>query len=140
MEAKRKPRILIGSIGLDGHELGALIVSRALRDAGMEVVYAGLNLTAEDVVQTAIQEDVDMIGISSMSGIHVEALSDLIKLLKERGGERVPVIAGGIIPPEDMPALKDLGVKGIFPSGSTTSSIVEFVERELSGKSSPGTP
>ncbi|OEU44844.1 MAG: methylmalonyl-CoA mutase [Desulfobacterales bacterium S7086C20] len=131
METKRKPRILIGSIGLDGHELGALIVSRALQDAGMEVVYLGLNLTPDQVVETAIQEDVDIIGISSMSGIHLEALSDLLEDLKKSGAENISVIAGGIIPQEDLKGLEDLGVKGVFPSGSTTSEIINFINKNL---------
>lgn len=129
--AERKHRLLIGSIGLDGHELGALIVSKAVRDAGMEIIYLGLNLTPEEVVKAAIQEDVDMIGISSMSGIHIEALSDLMKLLIEHGGEVLPVIAGGIIPPDDVPLLKEIGVKGVFPSGSSTSEIIHFIKNQL---------
>jgi len=127
VKTDRKPRVLIGSIGLDGHELGALIVSRALQDAGMEVVYLGLNLTPEQVVESAIQEDVDIIGISSMSGIHLEALSDLLQLIKKRGVENIMVIAGGIIPPEDIPVLEKLGVKKIFPAGASTAEIVEFI-------------
>jgi len=131
LELKRKRRVLIGSIGLDGHEIGALIVSRALKEAGMEVVYLGLNLTPEQVVETAVQEDVDLIGISSMSGIHINALSDLLNLLKERGADRIPVITGGIIPPEDIPVLEKMGVKGVFPAGTPTAEIVRFIEEEL---------
>ncbi|HDG97455.1 MAG TPA: cobalamin B12-binding domain-containing protein [Desulfobacterales bacterium] len=131
MELKRKRRVLIGSIGLDGHEIGALIVSRALKEAGMEVVYLGLNLTPEQVVETAVQEDVDLIGISSMSGIHINALSDLLNLLKERGADRIPVITGGIIPPEDIPVLEKIGVKGVFPAGTPTAEIVQFIEEKL---------
>ncbi|MBW1681484.1 MAG: methylmalonyl-CoA mutase [Deltaproteobacteria bacterium] len=123
----RKPRILIGSIGLDGHELGALIVSRALQDAGMEVVYLGLNLTPDQVVESAIQEDVDIIGISSMSGIHLEALSDLLELIKKKGAENISVIVGGIIPQEDIPVLEKLGVKKVFPAGASTSEIIQFI-------------
>ena len=136
MESERKPRILIGSIGLDGHELGAMIVSRALREAGMEVVYLGLNLTPDQVVDGAIQEDVDVIGISSMSGIHIEALSDLIDLQKARGVENIPVITGGIIPSGDIPLLIERGVCGVFPSGATTSEIITFIKEELLGQSS----
>jgi len=131
LELKRKRRVLIGSIGLDGHEIGALIVSRALKEAGMEVVYLGLNLTPEQVVETAVQEDVDLIGISSMSGIHINALSDLLNLLKERGADRIPVITGGIIPPEDIPVLEKIGVKGVFPAGTPTAEIVQFIEEKL---------
>ncbi|MCK4821129.1 cobalamin B12-binding domain-containing protein [bacterium] len=134
MEPGRKHRILIGSIGLDGHELGALIVSRALQDAGMEVVYLGLNLTPEQVVEAAIQESVDIIGISSMSGIHVEALSDLLEVLEERRAKNISVIAGGIIPQEDFLVLEKLGVKKVFPSGTATSEIVSFIKKELPEK------
>ncbi len=134
VEAGKRPRVLIGSIGLDGHELGALIVSRALQNAGIEVVYLGLNLTPEEVVEAAIQEDVDIIGISSMSGIHIEALSDLIRLLKEKGVDNIPVITGGIIPLEDIPILKKIGVKGVFPAGTPTEKIINFIRNELSLK------
>ncbi len=134
MEPGRKHRILIGSIGLDGHELGALIVSRALQDAGMEVVYLGLNQTPEQVVEAAIQESVDIIGISSMSGIHVEALSDLLEVLEERRAKNISVIAGGIIPQEDFLVLEKLGVKKVFPSGTATSEIVSFIKKELPEK------
>jgi methylmalonyl-CoA mutase C-terminal domain/subunit len=135
VESGRKHRLLIGSIGLDGHELGALIVSKAIQDAGMEIVYLGLNLTPEEVVEAAIQEDVDMIGISSMSGIHIEALSDLMRLIRERVGNRIPVIAGGIIPPEDVQVLREMGVSGVFPSGSSTSEIIRFIKNELQMRS-----
>jgi methylmalonyl-CoA mutase C-terminal domain/subunit len=134
LEPGRKHRILIGSIGLDGHELGALIVSRALQDAGMEVVYLGLNQTPEQVVEAAIQESVDIIGISSMSGIHVEALSDLLEVLEERRAKNISVIAGGIIPQEDFLVLEKLGVKKVFPSGTATSEIVSFIKKELPEK------
>jgi methylmalonyl-CoA mutase C-terminal domain/subunit len=134
LEPGRKHRILIGSIGLDGHELGALIVSRALQDAGMEVVYLGLNLTPEQVVEAAIQESIDIIGISSMSGIHVEALSDLLEVLEERRAKNISVIAGGIIPQEDFLVLEKLGVKKVFPSGTATSEIVSFIKKELPEK------
>jgi len=131
LKSARKPRFLIGSIGLDGHELGALIVSRAVQDAGIEVVYLGLNQTPEEVVEAAIQEDVDMIGISSMSGIHIEALSDLMKLIGERVDKKLPVIAGGIIPADDIQVLKSMGVSTVFPSGSSTSEIICFIRNEL---------
>jgi len=135
VESTRKHRFLIGSIGLDGHALGALIVSKAVQDAGMEVVYLGLNLTPQEVVEAAIQEDVDMIGISSMSGIHIEALSDLMRLIGERVGNRLPVIAGGIIPPDDAQVLMEMGVSGVFPSGSSTSDIIRFIKNELQMRS-----
>jgi methylmalonyl-CoA mutase C-terminal domain/subunit len=131
MEAKRSRRVLIASIGLDGHELGALIVSSALRNAGMEVVYLGLNQTPEQVVEAAIQEDVDIIGISSMSGIHLAALSDLLEYLKKRGTQGIIVIAGGIIPLDDIATLEKLGVRKVFPEGTHTSQIIEFIKKEI---------
>lgn len=131
MEIKRSHRVLIGSIGLDGHELGALIVSNALRDAGMEVVYLGLNQTPEQIVEAAIQEDVDIIGISSMSGIHLAALSDLFKYLKDRGVQGITVIAGGIIPLQDIVPLEKLGVRKVFPEGTHTTKIIEFIKKEI---------
>ncbi|MCK4784763.1 MAG: cobalamin-dependent protein [Desulfobacteraceae bacterium] len=131
MEAKRSRRVLIASIGLDGHELGALIVSSALRNAGMEVVYLGLNQTPEQVVEAAIQEDVDIIGISSMSGIHLAALSDLLEYLKKRGTQGIIVIAGGIIPLDDIATLEKLGVSKVFPEGTHTSQIIEFIKKEI---------
>ncbi|OPX33526.1 MAG: methylmalonyl-CoA mutase [Desulfobacteraceae bacterium 4484_190.1] len=131
MEAKRSHRVLIASIGLDGHELGALIVSRALRDAGMEVVYLGLNQTPEQVVEAGIQEDVDIIGISSMSGIHLAALSDLLEYLKSRGVQGITIIAGGIIPLKDIATLERLGVRKVFPEGTHTNKIIEFIKKEI---------
>ncbi len=122
---------MIASIGLDGHELGALIVSRALRDAGMEVVYLGLNQTPEQVVGAAIQENVDIIGISSMSGIHLAALPDLLECLRNRGAHGMIVIVGGIIPPEDIETLEKSGVKKVFPEGSHTYKIIDFIKKEI---------
>ncbi len=135
MEAKRSHRVLIASIGLDGHEIGALIVLGALRDAGMEVVYLGLNQTPEQVVEAAIQEDVDVIGISSMSGIHLAALSDLLENLKKRDARGIHVIAGGVIPREDIKSLEKLGVRKIFPEGTSTSEIIDFIKKEIPLKS-----
>jgi len=131
MKTKRSHRVLIASIGLDGHELGVLIVSRALRDARMEVIYLGLNQTPEQVVEAAIQEDVDIIGISSMSGIHLAALPDLLECLKKRGAQGITVIVGGIIPLEDIETLEKLGVKKVFPEGSHTYKIVDFIKKEI---------
>jgi len=127
----RKRRILIGSIGLDGHEMGAIVVSHALRNAGMEVIYLGLNRTAGEMVEAAIQEDVDIIGISSMSGIHDYALPELIRILKDQGAEKISVIAGGIIPREDMEMLENAGVRKVFPAGSQTSQIIQFINEEM---------
>jgi methylmalonyl-CoA mutase C-terminal domain/subunit len=118
-------------MGLDGHEIGALLVSQALRDAGMEVIYLGLNRTPEEVVEAAIQEDVDVIGISSMSGVHDVALPELMELLRDRGAEGIIVIAGGVIPPEDIRMLEEAGVRRVFPAGTRTSQIVEFLQSEV---------
>ena len=131
MEEKKTHRVLVASIGLDGHELGAIIVSRALRDAGMEVVYLGLNQTPEQVVEAAIQEDVDIIGISSMSGIHLAALSDLLEDLKNRGAQGITVIAGGVIPLEDIETLEKSGVRKVFPEGTHSYEIIDFIKKEI---------
>ena len=127
----RKRRVLMASIGLDGHEMGAVVVSHALRNAGMEVIYLGLNRTVEEVVEAAIQEDVDIIGISSMSGIHDYALPELMALLKDRRAEKISVIAGGIIPLDDIRMLEDVGVRKVFPVGTHTSRIVRFINDEI---------
>lgn len=127
----RRHRVLIASLGLDGHEMGAILVSQALKDAGMEVIYLGLNRTTEEVVEAAIQEDVDIIGISSMSGIHDDALPELMRLLRDRGLEDTAVITGGIIPLEDIKMLEDAGIRKVFPAGTQTSQIVRFIQDEL---------
>jgi len=124
---QRKPRILMANIGLDGHEMGAIVVSTALRDAGMEVIYLGLCQTPENIVETAIQEDVDVVGISSMSGVHDEVMPIIVNLLKEKG-VNIPIIIGGIIPKEDIPQLKQVGVKGVFSPGTPTKQIIEFIQ------------
>tara|TARA_B100001013_G_scaffold58272_1_gene30630 strand:- start:515 stop:916 length:402 start_codon:yes stop_codon:yes gene_type:complete len=126
-------RILITKIGLDGHDRGVKIIATALRDAGMEVIYSGLHQTPDAVVQSAVQEDVDCIGISILSGAHMTLLPKLLKLLEENDASDIPVVIGGIIPDEDTLALEELGVAGIFRPGTPTSEIVEFV-RELTGK------
>lgn len=126
-------RILITKIGLDGHDRGVKIIATALRDAGMEVIYSGLHQTPDAVVQAAVQEDVDCIGISILSGAHMTLLPKLLKLLEENDASDIPVVIGGIIPAEDTLALEELGVAGIFRPGTPTSEIVEFV-RELAGK------
>lgn len=127
MKHARKPKILLGNIGLDGHELGLIAVSRALRDAGFEVVYVGVCQTPETIVETAIQEDVNVIGIGSMSGIHNEALPDVMSLLKMKKVDNIAVIAGGIIPAKDTPFLKKSGIKEVFGPGTPTPRIVEFI-------------
>ncbi len=124
-------RVLIAKPGLDGHEAGAKVIARALMDAGMEVIYTGLRQTSEMIVQTALQEGVDIIGLSILSGAHNEICSRIMNLLRQRGLGNVAVIVGGIVPAEDIPALKEIGVKEVFGPGSNTSRIVQFVQSLL---------
>lgn len=124
-------RILIAKPGLDGHDRGAKIVARALRDAGFEVVYTGLHQTAEMIVSTAIQEDVDAIGLSVLSGAHNHLFKRVIELLKEEKASDIAVFGGGIIPDEDIKILKKAGVKALFTPGTTTVEIVEWIRKNL---------
>jgi methylmalonyl-CoA mutase C-terminal domain/subunit len=126
-----KIRVLVGKPGLDGHDRGAKIVARALRDAGMEVVYTGLHQTPEQIVATAVQEDVDAIGLSVLSGAHMYLFGRVLELLREKGVDDVVVFGGGIIPPEDIAALKAMGVKEIFTPGTSTQDIVRFVREHI---------
>lgn len=121
-----KLRVLIAKPGLDGHDRGAKVVSRALRDAGMEVIYTGLHQTPEQIVETAIQEDVDAIGLSCLSGAHMTLFKTVMDILRERGIEDIVVTCGGIIPDEDVPRLKSLGIAEIFGPGTPLQAIVEF--------------
>ena len=124
-------RILIAKPGLDGHDRGAKIVARALRDAGFEVIYTGLHQTPEQIVATAVQEDADAIGLSVLSGAHNYLFKRVLELLKEKGAEDVAVFGGGIIPPEDIAALKEIGVKELFTPGTSTQDIVRFVREHI---------
>jgi methylmalonyl-CoA mutase, C-terminal domain len=117
-------RVLIAKPGLDGHDRGAKVVARALRDAGMEVIYAGLRQTPEEIVQAAVEEDVDLIGLSILSGAHMALFPRVLKLLKERKAADIPVFAGGIIPDEDSRRLKKMGVKAVFGPGTSLEEIV----------------
>ncbi|MBI2879890.1 MAG: cobalamin B12-binding domain-containing protein [Candidatus Rokubacteria bacterium] len=135
---ERKIRVLVGKPGLDGHDRGAKIVARALRDAGMEVIYTGLHQTPEQIVATAIQEDVDAIGLSILSGAHNYLFGRVMELLKERGVEDVAVFGGGIIPPEDVQSLKSIGVRAIFTPGTSTQEIVRFVRGSVRGEREAG--
>jgi methylmalonyl-CoA mutase C-terminal domain/subunit len=128
---EKKIRVLVAKPGLDGHDRGAKIVARALRDAGMEVIYSGLHQTAEMIVETAVQEDVDVIGLSLLSGAHMTLFRDVTKLLKTKGMGDVLVVGGGIIPQEDVPALKKAGVAGCFGPGTTCEEIVEFIKKNV---------
>lgn len=128
---KKKIRILIGKPGLDGHDRGAKIVARTLRDAGFEVIYSGLHQTPEMIVNTAIQEDVDAVGLSILSGAHNYLFPEVLKLLKERGVEHIKVFGGGIIPEDEIKILKDQGVAEIFTPGADTNDIVNWVKGNL---------
>ncbi len=129
-----KIRVLIGKPGLDGHDRGAKIVARALRDAGFEVIYTGLHQTPEMIVAAAIQEDVDFVGLSVMSGAHLYLFPRIIELLREKKADDIIVFGGGIVPEKDMHVLKDAGVAELFPPGTDTQDIVEFVKRAFKRK------
>ena len=128
---ERKIRVLVAKPGLDGHDRGAKIVARALRDAGMEVIYTGLHQTADMIVDTAIQEDVDVVGLSLLSGAHMTLFVDVTRLLKEKGMEDVLVVGGGIIPEDDAPKLKEAGVAGVFGPGTRCDDIVKFIKKNV---------
>ena len=128
---ERKIRVLVAKPGLDGHDRGAKIVARALRNAGMEVIYTGLHQTAEMIIETAIQEDVDVIGLSLLSGAHMTLFRDVTKLLKEKNMEDILVLGGGIIPKEDVLVLKKAGVDGVFGPGTHTEDIVDFIKKNV---------
>ena len=127
----RRPRILIGKPGLDGHDRGAKVIARALRDSGMEVIYTGLRQTPEMVVIAAMQEDVDAIGLSILSGAHNVLFPKIINLLKENGVDDVQVIAGGIIPEKDIPELKKIGISEVFLPGTSSQTIVAWVKQNI---------
>jgi methylmalonyl-CoA mutase C-terminal domain/subunit len=127
MMATAPIRVLLGKVGLDGHDRGIKLVARALRDAGMEVIYTGLHQSPEQVVNTAIQEDVNAIGLSMLSGAHNYLLPRVLELLKQGGADDVAVFAGGIIPDDDLPGLKAAGIRAIFRPGTSMSEIVDFL-------------
>jgi methylmalonyl-CoA mutase C-terminal domain/subunit len=128
---ERTVRVVVAKPGLDGHDRGAKIVARALRDAGFEVIYTGLHQTPEQVVATAIQEDADAIGLSVLSGAHMYLFTRVLELLREKGADDIALFGGGIIPPEDLEALKALGVKELFTPGTSTQDIVRFVRENI---------
>jgi methylmalonyl-CoA mutase C-terminal domain/subunit len=125
--SEQKIRVLVAKPGLDGHDRGAKVVARALRDAGMEVIYTGLRQTPEMIAEAALQEDVDVIGLSILSGAHMAIIPRILDLLKANGQEGVNIFVGGIIPDEDAPRLKDMGVKGVFGPGAPTDIIVNEI-------------
>jgi len=130
MEGK-KIRVLIAKPGLDGHDRGAKVVARALRDAGMEVIYTGLRQTPEQIVETAIQEDADVIGLSILSGAHTHLFPKVMELLKENDIEDIVVMGGGVIPEEDIPDLKKMGIAEIFTPGTDTRNIIKFIQEKV---------
>lgn len=129
---KRKARILIGKVGLDGHDVGARVVAKALADVGIEVIYTGLRQTPEQIVKAAMEEDVDMIGISILSGSHMTLLPEILRLIEDYEANDIQCIAGGIIPAEDIPVLQQMGVRKIFLPETPMSEIVGFVTSHIS--------
>ena len=128
---ERKIRVLIAKPGLDGHDRGAKVVARALRDAGMEVIYTGLRQTPVMIAEAALQEDVDVVGLSILSGAHMALVPRILDELRQRGLGAVPVFVGGIIPADDVPALKELGVTEVFGPGTNTQTIVSFIHQTI---------
>ena len=129
---ERTIRVLVAKIGLDGHDRGSLIIAQALKGAGMEVIYTGLKNTPEVVAEIAIQEDVELIGVSILSGAHLVLMPILIETLKKNNAADIPVIVGGVIPPGDIPKLKAIGIKDVFPAGSSVEEAVEYVKNVAS--------
>ena len=129
--AEKKIRVLIAKPGLDGHDRGAKVICRALRDAGMEVIYTGLRRTPEEIVNAAIQEDVDVIGLSILSGAHNVIFPKIMNLLQVKEAEDILVLAGGIIPDKDIPKMKKIGIAEIFLPGSSTQDIIEWIEKRI---------
>lgn len=127
----RPIRVLVAKPGLDGHDRGAKVIARALRDAGMEVIYTGLRQTPEQIVAAAVQEDVDVVGMSILSGAHNYLFPKVVELLKEQGVDDVLIIGGGVIPDEDIPGLKEAGVAEIFTPGTTTTQMIDFIKNNL---------
>ena len=130
----RPIRVLVAKPGLDGHDRGAKVVARALRDAGMEVIYTGIRQSSRMIVQAAAQEDVDVVGMSILSGAHMEILPEIIDLLKEQGMDDVITIVGGIVPEADRQPLIDLGISGVFGPGTSTGTIVEFIQEAIKNR------
>lgn len=134
MADEQKIRVLVAKPGLDGHDRGAKVVARALRDYGMEVIYTGLRQTPEMIAQSALQEDVDVVGVSILSGAHLELFPLVLEKLREKGLEHTIVMAGGIIPEEDHPALRQMGIEGIFGPGTSTNDIADFIKKAVADK------
>jgi methylmalonyl-CoA mutase C-terminal domain/subunit len=133
--SSRKIRVVVAKPGLDGHDRGAKIIARALRDAGMEVIYTGLHQTPEQIAETVLQEDADAVGLSILSGAHMTLVPRVVELLKQQGADDVLVTVGGTIPNEDIPELEKLGVAKIFTPGSTTQEIIDFIRDSVGSRS-----
>jgi methylmalonyl-CoA mutase C-terminal domain/subunit len=131
---QQKIRVLVAKPGLDGHDRGAKVIARALREAGMEVIYTGLRQSPEMIVEAALQEDVDVVGISILSGAHMELFPLIVDGLKEKGLNHVLIVAGGIIPEEDVPVLRKMGIEAIFRPGAMTQDIVDFISTAMANK------
>jgi len=130
-ERQRPIRVLVAKPGLDGHDRGAKVLALALRDAGMEVIYTGLRQTPEKIAQAAIQEDVDVVGLSCLSGAHMHLFPRVVELLRQQGADEVMVLGGGIIPKEDVPKLKEKGIAEVFGPGTSTQDIIAYIQEKL---------
>jgi methylmalonyl-CoA mutase C-terminal domain/subunit len=133
MAENRKIRVVVAKPGLDGHDRGAKIIARALRDAGMEVIYTGLHQTPEQIVETALQEDADAVGLSILSGAHMTLVPRIVELLREQEAGDIVVVVGGTIPNQDIPELKELGVAEVFTPGAPTQAIIDFIRESVGG-------
>jgi methylmalonyl-CoA mutase C-terminal domain/subunit len=131
--SSRKIRVVVAKPGLDGHDRGAKIIARALRDAGMEVIYTGLHQTPEQIVETALQEDADAVGLSILSGAHMTLVPKVVELLREQDAGDIVVVVGGTIPNQDIPELKELGVAEVFTPGAPTQAIIDFIQESVGG-------
>src|SRR5438067_4581146 len=131
-ESRRKIRVVVAKPGLDGHDRGAKIIARALRDAGMEVIYTGVHQTPEQIAETVIQEDADAVGLSILSGAHMTLVPRVVDILRQQGAEDVVITVGGTIPNDDIPELKKLGVAEVFTPGAPTQAIVDFIRKAVS--------
>jgi len=127
----KKIRVIIAKPGLDGHDRGAKIMAHALRDAGMEVIYSGLHQTVHSIVKMAVEEDVDVIGLSIMSGAHIPISKKIMELVKKEGLDRIIVVVGGVIPDKDIPVLKEIGIKGVFPGGTPFEESIKFIKEHV---------
>jgi methylmalonyl-CoA mutase, C-terminal domain len=134
MAENRKIRVVVAKPGLDGHDRGAKIIARALRDAGMEVIYTGLHQTPEQIVETALQEDADAVGLSILSGAHMTLVPRIVELLREQEAGDIVVVVGGTIPNQDIPELKELGVAEVFTPGAPTQAIIDFIQESVGGE------